>query len=130
MIAIPVDSATPGVKSSKLFGNAELFAIYRPAEEEFYFVRNKGAGDGVKTAKQLKEWGVTSALYTHLGKGPFSSMIEDGIDVYYLGKEPMPLFEIIRQFESGSFVKVDSGNAGTYLDPGTPTGACACGCND
>ena len=129
MIAIPVDSATPGVKSSKLFGNVALFAVYRPEEGEFFFIQNQEAGDGIKTAKQLKKWNVESVVYSHMGNGPFSALEEDGVAIYYIGKEPMPLFEIVNKLNEGAFVKVDAGNADTYLDPGTNTGSCACGCN-
>jgi predicted Fe-Mo cluster-binding NifX family protein len=129
MIAIPVDSATPGVKSSKLFGNVPIFAIYRPVDEEFYFTTNQGAGDGVKTAKQLKAWGVKSVVYSYMGEGPFRALNEDGLTIYYLGKEPMALFEIIRKLKEDAFVKVDSANAQSYLDPGTETGECRCGCD-
>jgi predicted Fe-Mo cluster-binding NifX family protein len=129
MIAIPVDSASPGVKSSTLFGNAEMFAVYKPVDEEFYFVRNPGAGDGVATAKQLKKWDIDSVVYSYMGNGPFGALQEDGVDIYFIGKEPMPLFEIVKGLEDGSFVKVDESNAETYLDPGTATGKCGCGCN-
>lgn len=129
MIAIPVDSASPGVKSSQLFGNAGLFAIYDPAEEEFYFVRNPGAGDGIRTAEQMKKWEVDSVVYSYMGDGPFGVLEKEGVGVYYIGKEPMPLFKIVEGVEDGRFVKVDGQNAGAYLDPGTATGKCGCGCN-
>lgn len=126
MIAIPVDSATPGIKSSKLFGNVPIFAIYKTADEEFSFTDNKASGDGIKTAKQLKEWGVQSVVYSYMGKGPFEKLDEEGIDIYYIGKEPMELSEIVRKLKDESFVKVDKANAKEYLDPGTQTGECRC----
>ncbi len=128
MIAIPVDSATPGVKSSELFGNVPMFAIYKPIDEEFYFICNKEAGNGIKTAKQLKTWGVESVVYSHMGDGPFGALDEDGVDIYFIGKEPLGLFEIIEKMEHDAFVKVDKSNAKEYLDPGTNTGSCECGC--
>ncbi len=127
MIAIPVNSAVPGVESSNLFGNVEMFAIYRPKDETFFFVNNLEAGDGVKTARQMKKWNVKSVVYSYMGNGPFTALQEDGIETYYIGKESMPLPEIIHGMGQGSFVKVDASNASTYLDPGTATGACACG---
>lgn len=126
MIAIPVNSAIPGVESSNLFGNVEMFAIYKPKDETFFFVNNLEAGDGVKTAKQLKKWNVKSVAYSYMGKGPFATLQEDGVEIYYIGKEPMPLPDIIREMKKGTFVKVDKSNASTYLDPGTATGVCAC----
>lgn len=126
MIAIPVNSASPGVKSSKLFGNVEMFAIYRPKDEAFFFVNNLEAGDGVNTAKQLKRWNVTSVAYSFMGNGPFKALQEDGIEMYYIGKEPMLLSDIIREMRLGAFIKVDQDNAVNYLDPGTATGRCVC----
>ena len=64
-----------------------------------------------------------------MGNGPFTALSEDGLDIYYIGKEPMPLFEIIKKLEANAFVKVDQGNAQSYLDPGTETGECRCGCD-
>ncbi len=126
MIAIPVNSASPGVKSSKLFGNVEMFAIYRPKDEAFFFVNNLEAGDGVKTARQLKKWNVKSVAYSYMGNGPFTTLQEDGVEIYYIGKEPMLLSDIIQDLRKGSFVKVDQHNAVNYLDSGTATGQCAC----
>jgi predicted Fe-Mo cluster-binding NifX family protein len=128
MIAIPVDSATPGVKSSQLFGNVPMFAIYQPEEEAFFFVRNTASGDGVKTARQLKGWGVERVVYSHMGNGPFGALQKDGVDVYFIGKEPQPLFRIIESLENDNYTKVDATNAKSYLDPGTATGECGCGC--
>ena len=129
MIAIPVDSASPGVKSSKLFGNVGLFAIYNPVEETFFFVRNQEAGHGIKTAEQLKKWDVERVVYSYMGDGPFGVLSKEGVDVYYIGKEPMPLFEIVEGVKGERFVKVEEANAASYLDSGTATGMCGCGCN-
>ena len=129
MIAIPVDSATPGVKSSHLFGNVPMFAIYRPEEEEFFFIRNKAAGNGIDTARQMKAWEVDKVVYSFMGDGPFNALSGDGIEVFYLGKEPMALLDIVEKLETGSLVKVDTSNASAYLDPGTDSGSCACGCH-
>jgi predicted Fe-Mo cluster-binding NifX family protein len=126
MIAIPVNSAIPGAESSKLFGNVEMFAIYNPKDKTFFFVNNLEAGDGIKTAKQMKKWNVKSVAYSYMGKGPFTALQEDGVEIYYIGKEPMPLPDIIQEMGKGAFVKVDKNNASTYLDPGTPTGECTC----
>jgi hypothetical protein len=77
----------------------------------------------------MKQWNVGQVVYTHMGNGPFETLSEDGVEVFYIGKEPLALFEIVRKMEEGAFVKVDTGNAETYLDPGTDTGSCACGCH-
>jgi predicted Fe-Mo cluster-binding NifX family protein len=127
MLAVPVDNARPGLKSSKLFGNAPMFAIYSPAIKQFFVVENGGVGDGMNTARFLKEQGVDSVAYTHLGEGLYNALESDGIDVYYLGKEPLFIYQVIDGVKEGRFVKVEQNNASTYLDPGMPSGSCECG---
>jgi len=129
MIAIPVDKASMDAKSSKLFGNVSAFALYNNEEQAFHFVPNNGKGDGVATALLLKDLSVKSVVYSFMGDGPFGVLEREGIQVYYLGKEPLALSTIIEGMETDNFVKVDGGNAGTYLDPGTASGNCGCGCS-
>lgn len=129
MIAIPVDSATPGVKSSGLFGNVPMFAVYRPEEEDFYFVRNPGCGDGVATAEALSKWHVDEVVYSYMGDGPYKALDRAGVGIYFIGKEPMGLGAIVAGLNHGDFVKVDGSNADSYLDPGTASGNCGCGCS-
>ncbi len=127
MIAIPVDSIKPDVKSSALFGNVNYFALYDPEVKEFRFIKNDGYGDGIKTAELLKEHNASKVFYSYMGKGPFSTLQKNGIEIYYLGPEPLDLDEIISSHDEESFVKVTPENAETYLDPGTHTGECQCG---
>ncbi len=129
MIAIPVDQASMDSKSSELFGNVSAFALYDAEEKAFHFVPNVGKGDGVATAKALAELSVKSVVYSYLGNGPFGVMMQEGIDVFYIGKEALGLGTIIEGLETSNFVKVDADNAKTYLDPGTASGNCGCGCS-
>ena len=129
MIAIPVESATPTIMSSKLFGNAPMFAIYEPQEEQYFIIRNSGEGNGMETAKFLKEQGVKSVLYTHLGEGLFNALHKDNINVYYLGKESISVTKIIENYFEDGFVKVEPENAKELLDPGTSSDNCQCGCD-
>jgi len=129
MVAIPVDKASMDVKSSKLFGNVSAFALYKSDENAFHFVPNNGKGDGVATARLLAELSVTSVVYSFMGNGPFDVLAQEGIGVYYLGKEPLALSTIIEGLETDNFVRVDAANAVSYLDPGTPAGNCQCGCS-
>ncbi len=128
MIAIPVDTATTDAESSKLLGNVKMFAIYKPEDKKFFFIENTESGNGIKTAKLLEKEKVKSVVYSYMGDGPFKTLQQDGIDVYYIGKEPMALEEIVKEMQKNSFIKVDTTNASTYLDPGTNTGNCECGC--
>jgi len=129
MIAIPVDNASMDATSSKLFGNVQAFALYNNDEKAFQFIPNSGQGDGIRTALLLAEHAVTSVVYSFMGDGPFGILNREGVNVYYLGKEPLALANIIEGLETEHFVKVDAANARTYLDPGTATGSCACGCS-
>jgi len=128
MIAIPVDSKDVGVKSSKLFGNVSMFAIYEPSNDKYTFINNTEAGNGIKTAQLLKTNGVKSVVYSYMGDGPFKRLNSDDIDVYYIGKEPILLNDIVGKVQDNDFIKVDSSNYTKYLDPGTATENCECGC--
>lgn len=128
MIAIPIDSIEPDIKSSKLFGNVNYFALYDPKGKEFSFIQNKASGDGVRTAELLNEYQVTQVFYSFMGNGPFSNLQNNEIEVYYLGKEPLDLDDIVNSYDEDMFIKVTKDNASTYLDPGTQTGDCQCGC--
>ncbi len=129
MIAIPIDETSADVKSSKLFGNVAMFAIYEPEDKSFQFVKNREAGNGIRTAKFLKEVGATSIVYSFMGDGPFKELHKSGIDVFYIGKEPMQLSKIVTNLQENIFTKVDPTNATIYLDPGTATQNCECGCS-
>ncbi len=129
MIAIPVDTNNFGIKSSNLFGNAPSFALYDLTEKQFIFKENTQCGNGIKTAQLLNSWGVKSVVYSYLGDGPFKTMEKEGMDIYYIGKEPIGLTEILKGLIDNAFTKVDSSNAQTYLDPGTNSGSCECRCS-
>lgn len=129
MLAIPVDREQPDVKSSLLFGNVSVFAIYDEKERSFDFRKNPGQGNGIKTAEALKSWNIKKVVYSFLGDGPFKSMIGNGISVYHIGKEGMALEDVVDGLNQERFVQVHSLNASEYLDPGTLTGDCQCGCS-
>lgn len=129
MIAIPVESNTSEPMSTKLFGNARFFALVDPSAKHYTIVANEGYGNGIKTATFLLEQCASSALYGFLGDGPFHVMIRGGMEVYWLGKETMPLHVAIQTALSESLVRVTPENAALYLDPGTNAGACECGCS-
>lgn len=129
MLAIPVETDESEPMSTKLFGNAKFFALVDPSTKHHTIIPNKGCGNGIQTANYLLEQGASSALYGFLGDGPFHVMIRGGMEVYWLGKETMPLENAIRTAFSECLVRVTPENADLYLDPGTSAGACECGCN-
>ncbi len=128
MIAIPVETDTQGTMSTKLFGNAKLFALVDPLTKKSTIISNEGCGNGIQTASFLLAQGATSALYGFLGDGPFHVMVRGGMEVYWLGKEPMPLSKAIDSALTASLIRVTPENADQYLDPGSAAGACECGC--
>lgn len=130
MIAIPVESNTMNTMSTKLFGNAKYFALVNPLTDSHTIVKNEGCGNGIKTADFLLKKGAKSAVYGFLGDGPFNTMMDAGMSVYWLGKETLPLENAIHYAISESLVKVTPENADIYLDPGTSVGACECGCTN
>jgi predicted Fe-Mo cluster-binding NifX family protein len=105
-----------------------MFALYNQDEKQFVFKKNPGCGYGIKTAQALQEWKVEKVVYSFLGDGPFKTMKKDGMDIYYIGKEPLGVSEIIQGMQENIYTKVDISNAATYLDPGTTSGSCECGC--
>lgn len=129
MLAIPVDTQLPDTGSSLLFGNVSFFALYNENEKTFDFRVNPGCGNGIKTAQALKSWNVKKVVYSFLGDGPFKTMIKDGIDIFHLGKKSVSLKEIVHGLKDNQFIQVSTSNAAQYLDPGTTSGACGCGCS-
>jgi len=128
MLAIPVDTESFGVKSSLLFGNAPMFALYNEDEKQFVFKKNPACGNGIKTAEALKSWDVSRVVYSFLGDGPFNAMEKYDMGIYHIGKEVLGISEIVKGLEENLYIKVDTMNADTYLDPGTTAGSCECGC--
>jgi len=129
MIAIPIDSQGIDIKSSQLFGNVDMFALYKEDEKSFTFIKNDASGNGIKTAKFLKQNGATKTVYSYMGDGPFKELNSNGVEVFYIGKEPMGLSEIVNDIKEKKFIQVNTSNASTYLDPGTATQNCNCGCS-
>ncbi len=107
MIAVPINTLVQNVKSSKLFSNVSMFAIYKPQDESFFYVNNPVAGDGVQTAEQLKQWGVKQLAFSYMSQEPFNTLCEAGVELYHIGKEPMPLPEIIQNIQNGLLQTVD-----------------------
>ena len=129
MIAIPVENENQeGARIVGLYGNAEYFAFIDEATGGLKIVKNSEAGNGIKTARFLVEQGATKTAYIHLGDGPFGELEKNGVAVYCVGKNEMPVSEVVQGIKAGSFAQVTKANAKELLDPGTPAGDCRCGC--
>lgn len=129
MLAIPVDTEQLETRSSLLFGNVSFFALYNEKDNTFDVRKNPGCGNGIKTAEALKSWNVKKVVYSFLGDGPFKSMINNGIDIFHVGKKSVSIEEIISGVKENRFMQVNTSNAEAYLDPGTTSGSCQCGCS-
>ncbi len=128
MIAIPVKSEEKsGAVITGLYGNAKYFAL-ADAAGNFEIVKNEGQGNGIATAEFLVNKGAKQSAYIHLGDGPFGMLNKNGVSVYYVGKDEMPVADVVAGIAAGKFPEVTPENAGKLLDPGNPQGECACGC--
>ncbi|MNO07118.1 hypothetical protein D3C81_2291850 [compost metagenome] len=65
-----------------------------------------------------------------MGDGPFNKLFKEDIKVHFIGKEPLSLQSIIEGLATNNFVEVTDKNAKEYLDPGTATANCECGCTN
>ena len=131
MLAVPVktvDAADPVVAA--LYGNAEFFALIDEQSGEFSVVANPGQGNGIDTGKFLLTTGADASIYIHLGQGPFKTVHEGGMKVFYLGKNEMPLSQAVALYNGGKLPEVTMENMKELLDPGTPQGECQCGCEE
>ena len=128
MIAIPVKSEDKSAACiTGLYGNAKYFALADGAGN-FEIVKNEGQGNGIATAEFLVGKGVDATAYIHLGDGPFGALNKNGVKVYCVGKEEIAVADVVAGIASGKFPLVTPENADTMLDPGNPSGECACGC--
>lgn len=129
MIAIPVEyNQYNEMIPSKLFGNVEFFALYDDTHQKRGLIANTKKGNGIKTAQRLIDYGVHTILYTLLGDGPFKTFMKNKNAVLYMGKEPQSLDTVIAKLKSNQLISVDESNAKEYLDSGTTSQSCECGC--
>ncbi|HHH18924.1 MAG TPA: dinitrogenase iron-molybdenum cofactor biosynthesis protein [Campylobacterales bacterium] len=129
MIAIPLDT-TESIKISKLYGNAPYFALLDPVTGDVTTIENIECGNGPKSATFLSGLDVKGTLFYHMGEGVYKAFDQEGIAVFTVDKQELTLGEIAEVAERDGFVKLDSSNYKSLLDPGTATGACQCGCEE
>ncbi|WP_428738204.1 NifB/NifX family molybdenum-iron cluster-binding protein [Sulfurimonas sp.] len=128
MLAIPLDNEFDA-NISELFGQAPYFGILNFNDGELSVVKNEVMGEGPKSAAFLRSYGVSSAIYYHMGEGVYKSFVENDMDVYTTEHMKMSLDEIHEKFLKKQLSKVDSTNYKEKLDPGNG-GVCQCGCED
>lgn len=125
MIAIPLskDNATT---ISDLYGNASFFALLDLSSGYFSVVENSGCGNGMDTAKFVKDCGAKGTIFYHMGEGVFNKLEESGVKVYTSLKSYLTIDEIYRKFLNDSFKLVTKENSSTLLDSGTTSCSCEC----
>lgn len=125
MIAIPLDESN-STTISDLYGNAPHFALLDIESGHFKVEQNKGCGNGIDTAKCVKDLGATSTIFYHMGEGVFNFLEENGIKVYSSSKDYLTIEEIYRKVLKNSCKLVTIGNAETLLDSGNTSCSCEC----
>lgn len=125
MLAIPLDTNEATILS-ELYGKAPYFALLDLTTGSHKVVENKECGNGLKSAEYLKDLGVKSTIFFHMGEGVYKACAKNGIDVYTSKKEPLSIDSIYTKALNGSFKKLNSENYNVYLDAGSEP--CTCGC--
>ncbi|QDF27618.1 NifB/NifX family molybdenum-iron cluster-binding protein [Halarcobacter anaerophilus] len=127
MIAIPLNKSS-STTISDLYGNAPYFALLNPTTGSFTVEENIGCGNGLDTAKFVKDLGVTSTIFFHMGEGVFNYLNENEIKVFSATKMYLSIEDIYRSLLENSCKIVTKHNCESLLDPGTAS--CACECED
>ncbi|PLY10764.1 MAG: dinitrogenase iron-molybdenum cofactor biosynthesis protein [Arcobacter sp.] len=125
MIAIPLSKEDSTVISD-LYGNAPYFALLDLSSGNFSVVENRGCGNGIDTAKCVKDLGASRTIFYHMGEGVFKNLEENKIKVYSATKVFLTIEEIYRNFINDVSKLVTKSNCDTLLDPGTSSCSCEC----
>lgn len=125
MLAIPLD-AKNDTTISTLYGNAKFFALLDEQTGEFSVIENSECGNGIKGANFLKDKGITSTIFYHMGEGLYKIYEQNNIDVFTCKKELMSLDSIYMGYLQSGLQKLDGSNYKELLDSGN--GPCKCGC--
>lgn len=120
MTAIPVRGDNKEVVAN-LYGNADYFALYDEKDDSFEIVKNDAKGDGLKTGEFVVHNGATNTLYINLGEGIFNYLIDQDINIFYVGKEELALKDVIKLFKERRLTRVTKYNAKQYLNSGNCT---------
>lgn len=125
MIAIPL-SKSSSTTISDLYGNAPFFALLNPTTGDFTVEENSGCGNGLDTAKFVKDLGVSSTIFFHMGEGVFNYLYDNGIKVFSATKMYLTIEDVYRSLLENRCKLVTKENSDSLLDPGTTSCACEC----
>jgi len=125
MIAIPLNK-NDDTTISDLYGNAPYFALLDLKNGSFTVEENLGCGNGLQTAKFIKDIGATSTIFFHMGKGVFKNLYENNIKVFSSKKNYLSIEEIYRGILDDIYKEVNKENCDSLLDSGTTSCSCEC----
>ena len=128
MLAIPLDSKD-STTLSELYGRAPFFALLDTEVGSFKVIENEVKGKGPKSADFLKEFGVTSTIFYHMGEGVYKSFTKNSMDVYTAEYSHDSIDTIYQNIKSDKYKKLDESNYSKLLDPGSGE-TCTCGCEN
>lgn len=127
MLAIPLDAKDTTIIST-MYGNAKFFALLDEQTGEFSVIENSECGNGINGANFLKDKGITSTIFYHMGEGLYKIYEQNDIDVFTCKKELMSLDSIYIKYLQNGLQKLDNSNYKELLDSGS--GPCKCGCEN
>lgn len=112
MIAIPVKTNKENTAVSTLFGKAKYFAFIENNKIEI--VKNEQSG-GKAVANWLKSKTVDTLITSHMGEKPFSTLLQNNINVYFAGDERIEINDVLLKYADGELPSLTLENFETLI---------------
>ena len=112
MIAIPVKTNKENTAVSTLFGKAKYFAFIENNKIEI--VKNEQSG-GKAVANWLKSKNVDTLITSHMGEKPFSTLLQNNINVYFAGDERIEINYVLLKYADGDLPSLTLENFNTLI---------------
>ena len=112
MIAIPVKTNKENTAVSTLFGKAKYFAFIENNKIEI--VKNEQSG-GKAVANWLKSKNVDTLITSHMGEKPFSTLLQNNINVYFAGDERIEINDVLLKYADGDLPSLTLENFNTLI---------------
>ncbi len=116
MIAIPVKTNKENTAVSTMFGKAKYFALI--SKDSFQIVKNEQRG-GRAVVSWLKSKNVDTLITSHMGKNPFSSILQNDIKVYFAGDKRIEINEVLLKYADGDLPLLTLENYNTIIKEDT-----------
>lgn len=107
MIAIPVKTNKENTAVATLFGKAKYFAFIENNKIEI--LKNKQMS-GKAVANWLKSKNVDVLISSHLGEKPLSTLLNNGLKVYFAGDERIELKDVMIKYADGELQILNNQN--------------------